>query len=98
MVLKSNLALEQNTQVERISAYRQQPGLCVRIMSGAPLQHPTSHFKLEIPTTPMSYLPKPNMTNSFSLEKERRERERKKERRLKPSNPRKWILPAETPL
>jgi hypothetical protein len=37
------------------------------------------------------------MTNAFSLEKERRERERERER-LKPSNPRKWILPAETPL
>jgi len=39
------------------------------------------------------------MTNAFSLEKERRERERERERRrLKPSNPRKWILPAESPL
>jgi hypothetical protein len=36
------------------------------------------------------------MTNAFSLEKERRERERERER--EPSNPRKWILPAETPL
>jgi hypothetical protein len=50
MVLKSNLALEQNTQVERISAYRQQPGFYVRMSAT-----PTSQFKLEIPT-PMSYL------------------------------------------
>jgi hypothetical protein len=56
MVLKSNLALEQNTQVERISAYRQQTRFVCQDHECAPLQHPTSHFKLEIPT-PMSYLP-----------------------------------------
>ncbi len=50
MVLKGNLALEQNTQVERISAYRQQPGFYVRMSAT-----PTSQFKLEIPT-PMSDL------------------------------------------